>query len=96
MQMNEQIMKMARASSSGSVVSNHCSGGFLNDMGPAVLLAVVFGVGVLLTTGCSSTDRGVNATLIAPVTSAQQDAVREDDGFYQPRKIPGFNDLTGS
>jgi hypothetical protein len=94
MEMSEQIIKADRASSSG--VTNDCSNRFWNDMGPAVLLAVVFRVGVLLTTGCSSTDRGVNAALIAPVTSAKHDSVREDDGFYQPPKSRGFSDLTGS
>jgi hypothetical protein len=96
MQLNQHIERMARPWSGAKMLNDHCSGFFFNDMGRAALLAVVFGVVVLLATGCSSTGTGVKAGLIAPVTSASQDSVPEDDGFYHPPRSPGFNDLTGS
>jgi len=44
----------------------------------AALLAVVFGVAVVLATGCSSTGGGVKAGLITPVINSQQGAVLEN------------------
>jgi hypothetical protein len=96
MQLNQHIERMARPRSSAKMLNDYCSGFFFNDMGRAALLAVAFGVAVVLATGCSSTGGGVKAELIAPVTNAPQDSVPEDDGFYHPPRSPGFNDLTGS
>lgn len=56
----------------------------------------MFGGAVVLTTGCSSPGGGVKAGLIAPVINTQPGSVIENDGFYQPPRSPGFNDLTGS
>ena len=58
--------------------------------------AAFFGLAVLLATGCASTGGGVRTGLIAPAATAHQGSVQEDDGFYQPPRSPGFNDLTGS
>lgn len=58
--------------------------------------AAFFGLAVLLATGCASTGGGVRTGLLAPVTTAHQGSVQEGDGFYQPPRSPGFNDLTGS
>lgn len=58
--------------------------------------AVFFGLAVLVATGCSSTGGGIKAGLVVPVNSSHQGSVSEDDGFYQPPRSPGFNDLTGS
>jgi hypothetical protein len=44
MQLNQHIEKMARPWSSTKMLNDGCTGFFLNDMGPAALLAVVFGV----------------------------------------------------
>jgi len=55
-----------------------------------------FGLAVLLATGCASTGGGVRTGLIAPVTTAHHGSVQEGDGFYQPPRSPGYNDLTGS
>jgi hypothetical protein len=96
MQSNQHMERMTRPWSSAKTLNDRCSGFFCNDMGRAALLAVVFGVVVVLATDCSSTGGGVKAGLIAPVTSAPQDSVPEDDGFYHPPRSPGFNDLTGS
>ncbi len=43
------------------------------------LLAVAFGVAVVLATGCSSTGGGVKARLITPVINSQQGAGPENN-----------------
>jgi hypothetical protein len=91
MQLNQHLERMFRPWSSAKMLNDRCSGFFFNDMGRAALLAVVFGVAVVLATGCSSTGGGVKAELIAPVTSAAQDSVPEDDGSTTYRGVP---DLT--
>jgi hypothetical protein len=96
MQLNQHIDKMARPWSNAKMLNDRCSGLFFDDIGRAALLAVIFGLALVLATGCSSTGGGVKAGLISPVTSAHQGSVREDDGFYQPPRSPGFNDLSGS
>jgi hypothetical protein len=69
-------------------IQNNRKSGFTN-----LAHAAFFGLAVLLATGCASTGGGVRTGLIAPVTSAHQGSVQEDDGFYQP---PRGDDLTGS
>ena len=96
MQLNQHIEKTARPWSNAKMFNDRCSGLFFNDIGRAALLAVLFGLAIVLATGCSSTGGSVKAGLMAPVTSAYQGFVREDDGFYQPPRSPRFNDLTGS
>ena len=96
MQFNQHIDKMTRPWSNAQMLNDRCSGLFFNDIGRAALLAVLFGLAIVLTTSCSSTGGSVKAGLIFPVTSAHQGSVREDNGFYQPPRSPGFNDLTGS
>ena len=58
--------------------------------------AAFFGLPILLVTGCAPTGGGVSTGLIAPVTTAHHGSVQEGDGFYQPPRSPGYNDLTGS
>jgi hypothetical protein len=79
MQSHPHIEKMARPWSSAKLLNDRCSGFFINDMGRAALLAVLFGVAVVLATGCSSTGGGVKAGLITPVINSQQDPVRENN-----------------
>ena len=79
MQSNQHIEKMARPWSSAKMLNDRCSGFFFNDTGRAALLAVVFGVAVVLATGCSSTGGGVKAGLIDPVINSQQGTVPEND-----------------
>jgi hypothetical protein len=79
MQLNQHIEKMARLWSSAKTLNDRCSGFFFNDMGRAALLAVVFGVAVVLATGCSATSGGVKAGLITPVINTQQGAVPENN-----------------
>jgi hypothetical protein len=67
-----------------------------NNVGRATLLSAIFGVAVVLATGCASTSGGVKTALIYPVTNARQSSPPEDGGLYQPLRSPGFNDLTGS
>ena len=68
------------------VQKNRKSG--LTDIAHAAFVGLAF----LLAAGCASTGGGVRTGLIAPVTTAHQ----EGDGFYQPPRSPGYNDLTGS
>jgi hypothetical protein len=70
--------------------------GLGNNVGLATLLTAIFGVAVVLATGCGSTSGGVKTALISPVTNTRQSSPPEDGGLYQPLRSPGFNDLTGS
>jgi hypothetical protein len=79
MQLNQHIEKMARPWSSAKMLNDRCSGFFFNDMGRVALLAVVFGVAIVLATGCSSAGGGVKAGLITPVINSQQAAVPENN-----------------
>jgi hypothetical protein len=88
-------MKSAYRPSGGSLLTDHCSGAFLNEIKRSALLTVMLGVIVLLATGCSSTDTGFNARLISPIPSNQQDANSEDDGSYRSARSPVFSDLLG-
>ena len=95
MKMNQHIVKAVRPSSSGGLLSEHCSG-ILEHIRKAKLLAVALGVIVVLATGCSSTGTGFNARLISPVPTNQQASNAEDDSWYQPSRSPGFDpDLFG-
>ena len=67
-----------------------------NNVGRATLLTGIFGLAVVLVTGCASTSGGVKTALVSPVTSTRQSSPPGDDSFYQPLRSPGFNDLTGS
>ncbi len=96
MQLNQHIEKMARPWSNARTLNDRCSGFFFNDVGRAALLAAVFGVAVVLATGCSSTGTGINARLVSAVLTTEQDPDSRDDGWYQPPRSPAFNDLTGS
>jgi hypothetical protein len=78
MQLNQHIEKMARPWSNAKMLNDRCSG-FFNDMGRVALLAVVFGVAIVLATGCSSAGGGVKAGLITPVINSQQAAVPENN-----------------
>lgn len=86
-------MKVVCFSRHGGLLNSQCSGLFLKDVRRSALLALVFGLTVVLTTGCSSGDGGVKAGLIAPVAGYVSTL---EGGFYQPPRSPGFNDLTGS
>jgi hypothetical protein len=96
MQSNQHIEKMALLWSNARMLNDRCSGLFFNDMGRAALLAVIFGVVVMLATGCSSTGTGFSTRLVSPVLATQGNSDPQDDGWYQPPRSPGFNDLTGS
>ena len=61
-----------------------------------VKTAVVLGVTIALTTGCSSTGTGTNARLVSPSLTTQQASDPQDGGWYQPPRSPGFDDLFGS
>ena len=94
--MNLYLVKSAYRSSGGSLLTDHCSGAFLNEIKRCALLTVMLGIIVVLVTGCSSTGTGFDARLISPISSNQQDANAEDDGADQPAGSPAFSDFLGS
>jgi hypothetical protein len=96
MKINKHIVKLTCLSSRGSLLTDHCSGDFLNHIGRAALPAVVLGVAVVLATGCSSTGNGFNPLLISPLPAAQQSSDLEENGWNQPPRSPAFNDPFGS
>ena len=96
MKINKHILKVIFPSSGGSLLTDHCSGDFLNCIGRATLLAVVLGVAVVLATGCSSTGSGFNPLLISPLPAAQQSSDLEESDWNHPPRSPAFNDLLGS
>ena len=97
MKMNRHIIKLVYPFSSGSLLTDHCSGVFLNHIGRSALLAVVLGVAVVLATGCSSAGTGFHPLLISsPLPAAQQSSDLEENSLNQLSRSPAFNDLFGS
>ena len=94
--MNLYIVKPAYRSSGGSLLTDHCSGAFLNEIKRCALLTVMLGIVVVLVTGCSSTGTGFDGRLISPISSNQQDANAGDDWADQPAGSPAFSDFVGS
>jgi hypothetical protein len=85
MQSNQHIER-ALAWSNARMLNDRCSGFFFNDMGRAALLAVIFGVVVMLATGCSSTGGGVKAGLMEPQEpQPNADIVAANRDWYQLR-----------
>ena len=78
------------------MLSDRCSGLFYNDTGRTAFLVVIFGVAVMLATGCSTTGAGISTGLVSPVRTVQDNSDPQDDGWYQPPRSPGFDDLTRS
>ena len=95
MKMNQYILKTAYRSSTGSLLTDHWSGVFLNHIRRAPLLTVVLGMIVVVATSCSSTGNGFNTRLVSPVSAAQQASDLEDEGGYEPARSPAFSDLFG-
>jgi hypothetical protein len=96
MKMNLHIVKSAYRSSGGSLLTDQCSGAFLNGIKRCALLTVMLGIIVVLVTACSSTGTDFNARLISPIPINQPDANAEDDEMHQPAGSPAFSDLLGS
>ena len=96
MKMNRHIIKIVYPFSSGSLLTDHCSGAFLNDITRAALLTVVLGITVVLATGCESMGHGVSTRLISPVTNNHQPADAEPNDTYEPARSPAFSDFFGS
>jgi hypothetical protein len=96
MKMNQYIIKLVSPSSSASLLTDHCSGAFLNEITRAVLLIVVLGLMVVLATGCAATSDRVTARLINPAPKNHQVADLEESDGYQPAGSPAFSDFFGS
>ena len=95
MKINKHIVKLICPSSSGSLLTDHCSGAFLNHIGRTALLAVMLWVGVLLATGCSSTGTGFSARLISPMPTNREAWKAEDNAGYEPPRSPAFSEFFG-
>ena len=96
MQSNQHRDEMESDWNNTIVPSDHCFDRFLTDLGYPVLFALLLGLMVALTTGCTSTGGGVKAGLVAPVGDVSHTSANESDSFYQPPRSPEFNELTGS
>ena len=75
------------------MLTDHCSGSFLNEIKRAALLTVVLGISVVLATGCASTNRGVSVKLMSSVTSKH---LVEQSNLYELARSPEFSDFFGS
>ena len=89
-------MKPISFSFNGSLHNNRCAGLFLDEIRQATLLALVFSIAVVLTSGCSSTGKGLSAKLIVPAVSSARGSAPGDTGSYYPARNPAFDDLIGS
>ena len=96
MKINQHIVKLICPSSSGSLLTDRCSGDFVNEIKRSAFLIVILSVIIMFATGCSSTGTGFNARLLSLIPTNQQDANSEHDGEYQPVRNPAFSDLFGS
>ena len=88
-------MKPTSFSFNGSLPNNRCAGLFLYEIRQTTLLALVFSIAVVLTTGCSSNGKTLSAKLIVPVASSAMGSAAQDNGYY-PARSPAFDDLAGS
>ena len=97
MKATQYIVKTAYPSSSGSLLTDRCSGAFVNEIKRFGFLVIILSVIVALATGCSSMATGPNARLISLIfTKQKRDANSEDNGGYHPVRSPAFSDLFGS
>jgi hypothetical protein len=69
-----------------SLAIARCSDLFFREIRRPALLGVIFGLAVVLATGCSSTGEGLKAELVAPTA---------EDRPYDPAE-PGFHPTTVS
>jgi uncharacterized protein YceK len=96
MKLKQQAVKTALPSGPGRLVRHHCFGVLANQIRQSPLLAIMLAITIVLATGCSSMATAFSARLISPNTANQQTSNSEDDGWYQPPRSPGFDDLFGS
>jgi len=76
---------------SDSILTHHCSGFYLPNIGRCALLAVALGLSAMLATGCSSTRRGFQTRLTGSAATTRQVTESEDNGGYQPTRSPAFD-----
>lgn len=96
MKVTQYIVKTGYRSSGGSLLTDRCSGAFVNEIKRSAFLIFILSVIVVLVTSCSSTGTGSSARLISLISTNQQDANSEGDGDYQAVRSPAFSDLFGS
>ena len=79
-----------------SILTYHCSGLYLQNIGRCALLASALGLSAMLATGCSSTEEGFRARLTGSAATTRRVTESEDNGGYQPTRSPAFDpDLFG-
>jgi hypothetical protein len=64
MKLNKYIAKIVYFPSSGSLLTDDCSGAFFKEITRAALLTIVLGITVVLATSCASTGNAFSARLI--------------------------------
>jgi hypothetical protein len=96
MKLNQHMAKIVHFPSSGSLLTDDCSGAFFKEITRAALLTIVLGITVVLATSCGSTRNAVSTRLISAVGNNQQATKSENDSWYQPTCSPEFDpDLFG-
>src|SRR5262245_36280847 len=79
-----------------SILTHHCSGLYLQNIGRCALLAAALGLSAMLATGCSSTGEGFQTRLTGSAPTSRHVTESEDNGEYQPIRSPAFDpDLFG-
>jgi hypothetical protein len=96
MKVPQYIVHTAYRSNGGSLLTDRCSGAFVNEIKRSAFLIIILSVIVVLATGCSSTGTSSNAKLISLIPTKRQDANSINDSGYQPERSPAFSDLFGS
>ena len=76
---------------SDSILTHHCSGFYLPNIGRCALLAVALGLSAMLATGCSSTGERFQARLTGSTPTTPRVREPEDNGGYQPTRSPAFD-----
>ena len=96
MKVTQYRYKSGYYSSTGSMLTNICSGAFVDEVKRSALLIVILSLIVVLATGCSTTGTGSSSRLTSFILPSHQNANSEDDSGYQPVRSPAFIDLFGS
>jgi hypothetical protein len=96
MKLNLSASSVISPTCNDSILTLHCPGLYLQNIGRCVLLAVALGLIAMFATGCSSTGEGFQARLTGSAPTTRHVTESEDNDGYQPTRSPGFDlDLFG-
>ncbi|MBV8225401.1 MAG: hypothetical protein JO232_09465 [Verrucomicrobia bacterium] len=96
MKLNLHTRAVIAPTSNQSILTDQCSGSYLENIGRCAALAVALGFTAMLATGCSSTGQGFQARLMGPAPTTRHVPDSADKGGYQPTLCPAFDpDLFG-